>query len=57
MYIKVVLKEERPRIPAGVHPVMEKLVRSRWAQDPEERPTFVRIKATLFRTADVGCGG
>lgn len=57
MVVRVMVEGARPRIPFGVHPTMDNLVRSCWAQKPEGRPTFVGIKAFLARTQDVGRGG
>ncbi|CAM9404226.1 unnamed protein product [Ectocarpus sp. 12 AP-2014] len=40
IYLRVVMREERPVIPADVPVDIAEMVRSCWAQEPEDRPTF-----------------
>ncbi|CAN0080537.1 unnamed protein product, partial [Ectocarpus sp. 12 AP-2014] len=40
IYLRVVMREERPAIPADAPVDIAEMVRSCWAQEPEDRPTF-----------------
>ncbi|CAM9667182.1 unnamed protein product [Ectocarpus fasciculatus] len=40
IYLRVVMREERPTIPADAPVDVTEMVRSCWAQEPEDRPTF-----------------
>ncbi|CAM9406825.1 unnamed protein product, partial [Ectocarpus sp. 8 AP-2014] len=40
IYLRVVMREERPAIPADAPVDITEMVRSCWAQEPEDRPTF-----------------
>ncbi|CAN0276359.1 unnamed protein product [Ectocarpus sp. 8 AP-2014] len=40
IYLRVVMREERPVIPVDAPVDIAEMVRSCWAQEPEDRPTF-----------------
>ncbi|CBJ27854.1 conserved unknown protein [Ectocarpus siliculosus] len=40
IYLGVVMREERPAIPAGAPVDIAEMVRKCWAQEPKDRPTF-----------------
>ncbi|CAM9095208.1 unnamed protein product [Ectocarpus sp. 6 AP-2014] len=40
IFLRVVMREERPAIPADAPVDITEMVRSCWAQEPEDRPTF-----------------
>jgi hypothetical protein len=44
-----VLQGRRPDIPASVPPAYSSLIRRCWLQDPDLRPSFTDIAASLFR--------
>lgn len=47
IFIKVVLKGERPEIPADTPPDLADMVRACWATEPEERPEFASLKKSV----------
>lgn len=47
VYRRVVMKRDRPEIPANTPADMAVLIRSCWAQEPEERPTSIRLLQSM----------
>lgn len=49
IYLRVVMRGERPAIPADTPADIAQMLHGCWAQEPEERPTFQALIMELCR--------